>query len=98
MSQPLPPATPGATSYGAAEVTAPPYSDRPVAIRGPESLGGLLLILAGLVAAISLVLHWVAHHDVSGWALVRRLPRLCIPALQRGTRGGVPQMAALVGS
>jgi hypothetical protein len=77
MSEPLLPATPGATSYGATsygapEVTAPHYSDRPVAIRGPESLGGLLLILAGLVAAVSLVLHWLAHHDVSGWGLVRR--------------------------
>jgi hypothetical protein len=71
MSEPLPPATPGATPYGASEVTAPHYSDRPVAIRGPESLGGLLLILAGLVAAVSLVLHWLAHHDVSGWGLVR---------------------------
>lgn len=51
--------------------TAPEYSDRPVAIRGPESLGGLLLILAGIVAAISLVLDWEADDDVSGWSLVR---------------------------
>jgi hypothetical protein len=71
MSEPLLPATPGATSHGASEVTAPHYSDRPVAIRGPESLGGLLLILAGLVAAVSLVLHWLTHSDVSGWGLVR---------------------------
>ena len=68
MSEPFPPATP---SSGASPVTAPPYSDRPVAIRGPESLGGLLLILAGLVAAVSLVLHWVTHRDVSGWDLLR---------------------------
>jgi hypothetical protein len=72
MSEPFPPATPGATSYGAPETTAPAYSDRPVAIRGPESLGGLLLILAGLVAAVSLVLHWVDDSDVSGWGLVRQ--------------------------
>jgi hypothetical protein len=75
MSEPFLPATPAATSTrastGSSEVTAPPYSDRPVAIRGPESLGGLLLILAGLVGAVSLVLHWLAHRDVSGWALVR---------------------------
>jgi hypothetical protein len=71
MSEPLPPATPDPTTHGASEVTAPPYSDRPVAIRGPESLGGLLLILAGLVAAVSLVLHWLAGHDISGWGLVR---------------------------
>jgi hypothetical protein len=72
MSEPLLPATPGATAYGAPETTTPPYSDRPVAIRGPESLGGLLLILAGLVAAVSMVLHWLAHSDVSGWGLLRR--------------------------
>jgi hypothetical protein len=71
MSEPIPPATPGATAHGASEATVPPYSDRPVAIRGPESLGGLLLILAGLVAAVSLVLHWVAHRDASGWSLLR---------------------------
>src|SRR4051812_39559756 len=72
MSEPFPPATPGATSYGAPETTAPAYSDRPVAIRGPESLGGLLLILAGLVAAVSLVLHWLDGSDVSGWGLLRQ--------------------------
>jgi hypothetical protein len=72
MSEPIPPATPGATAYGGAETTAPPYSDRPVAIRGPESLGGLLLILAGIVAAVSLILHWLADRDVSGWGLVRK--------------------------
>src|SRR6478609_7500868 len=72
MSEPFPPATPGATAYGPTETTAPPYSDRPVAVRGPESLGGLLLILAGLVAAVSLVLDWLAHSDVSGWGLVRK--------------------------
>jgi len=72
MSEPFPPATPGATAYGAPETTSPHYSDRPVAVRGPESLGGLLLILAGLVAAVSLVLHWLDGSDVSGWGLVRQ--------------------------
>jgi hypothetical protein len=72
MSEPFPPATPGTTAYSAAEPTTPPYSARPVAIRGPESLGGLLLILAGLVAAVSLVLHWIADRDVSGWGLLRQ--------------------------
>src|SRR3954469_15943712 len=71
MSEPLPPAKPGATAYGAPEAPTPAYSDRPVAIRGPESLGGLLLILAGLVAAGSLVLHWLHVQDVSGWGLAR---------------------------
>ena len=72
MSEPIPPATPGATAYGGAETTAPPYSDRPVAIRGPESLGGLLLIIAGIVAAVSLILHWLDGRDISGWGLVRK--------------------------
>jgi hypothetical protein len=70
MSEPIPPARPGATAYGA-ETTAPPYSDRPVAFRGPESLGGLLLILAGIAAGISLLLDWLERGDVSGWGLLR---------------------------
>jgi hypothetical protein len=51
--------------------TTPEYSARPVTVRGPESLGGLLLILAGIVAAVSLLLDWLADEDVSGWSLVR---------------------------
>jgi hypothetical protein len=51
--------------------TAPAYSSEPVAYRGPESLGGLLLILAGIAAAISLVLDWLADEDGTGLDLVR---------------------------
>jgi hypothetical protein len=51
--------------------TAPVYSAEPVARRGPESLGGLLLILAGIAAALSLVLEWLADGDDTGWDLVR---------------------------
>jgi hypothetical protein len=73
MSEPDSP--PGATAYSGApaptDSTVPPYSDRPVAVRGPESLGGLLLILAGIAAAVSLVLDWIDGRDVSGWTLVR---------------------------
>ena len=72
MSEPNSASTPGSTAYGTGEATAPAYSDQPVAIRGPESLGGLLLILAGLVAAVSLILHWLDGHDVSGWGFVRK--------------------------
>ena len=54
------------------DTTAPPYSSRPVAVRGPDALGGLLLILAGIAAAISLLLDWLADDDVSGWGLVLR--------------------------
>jgi hypothetical protein len=52
--------------------TTPGYSNDPVAVRGPESLGGLLLILAGIAAAISLPLRWVAGDGDTGWSLVRR--------------------------
>src|SRR5215218_10148999 len=72
MSDPeYPPA--GATPYATApaEATQPEYSDRPVAVRGPESLGGLLLILAGIAAGISLLLDWIDGRDISGWTLVR---------------------------
>lgn len=51
--------------------TAPAYSAEPVARRGPDSLGGLLLILAGVAAAVSLVLEWLADGDDTGWDLVR---------------------------
>ncbi len=71
MSEPLPPAQPGATAFGGPDATTPPYDDRPVAFRGPESLGGLLLILAGIAAGISLLLDWLKDDDVSGWGLLR---------------------------
>lgn len=51
--------------------TTPVYSAEPVAYRGPESLGGLLLILAGIAAAVSLALDWLADVDGTGWDLVR---------------------------
>ena len=51
--------------------TSPQYTDGPVAVRGPESLGGLLLILAGIAAGVSLLLDWLQDSDVSGWGLVR---------------------------
>jgi hypothetical protein len=78
---PVPPGTPPSTGAGATAYpssgnpdayTSPRYSDAPVAFRGPDSLGGLLLILAGVAAAISLLLDWLAADDVSGWGLVRR--------------------------
>ena len=51
--------------------TAPVYSDRPVAFRGPDSLGGLLLLLAGFAAAVSLFLDWLRDREETGWSLVR---------------------------
>ena len=66
------------TPIGATAASGPPpggtavaYSDQPVARRGPDSLGGLLLILAGIAAAISLVLDWLADRDGTGLDLVR---------------------------
>lgn len=51
---------------------APEYSTRPVVIRRPDMLAALLLILAGIAAALSLVLRWLAHDDTTGMTLVRR--------------------------
>jgi hypothetical protein len=76
MTEREPAPSTGPTAYlpsqgGDAGYTAPDYSAKPVALRGPESLGGLLLILAGIAAAISLILDWIDGDDVSGWGLVR---------------------------
>jgi hypothetical protein len=73
MSEPVQPA--GATAYSGSappEPTAPPYSEKPVAFRHPESLGGLLLILAGIAAGVSLLLDWLDGSDISGLSLVRK--------------------------
>ena len=51
--------------------TAPEYSTRPVVVRRPDVLASLLLILAGIAAALSLVLRWLAGHDTTGLTLVR---------------------------
>ena len=62
----------GATASGPpTDTTTPVYSAEPVAARGPDSLGGLLLILAGIAAAISLVLDWVDGEDTTALDLVR---------------------------
>jgi hypothetical protein len=78
MSEQPPPTTTGeparaSDDSGSAppERTAPEYSERPVALRHPEGLGGLLLILAGIAAGISLLLDWLADDDASGLTLVR---------------------------
>jgi hypothetical protein len=78
MSEQPPPTPTGepprATADGGSappERTAPEYSERPVAFRRPESLGGLLLILAGIAAGISLLFDWLADDDASGLTFVR---------------------------
>jgi hypothetical protein len=70
----------GATSYSGAPAagaagagaTAPEYSTRPVAFRRPDVLAALLLLLAGVAAAVSLLLRWLRGSDVTGRQLVRR--------------------------
>jgi hypothetical protein len=57
---------------GAAGATAPDYSTRPVAVRRPDVLAGLLLLLAGLAAGVSLLLRWLDVDESSGLDLVRR--------------------------
>jgi hypothetical protein len=53
-------------------VTAPEYSDRPVAVRRPDVVAALLFLLAGIAAATSLVMRWVHGDAVTGWGLMRR--------------------------
>lgn len=56
---------------GAGAVTTPDYTGRPVAFRRPDGVAGLLLVLAGIAAGASLVLHWVTASDVTGLGLMR---------------------------
>jgi hypothetical protein len=66
------PAYPGDRYAGApGTATAPDYTGRPVAFRRPDALAGLLLVLAGVAAGVSLLLHWVHASDVTGWDLIR---------------------------
>jgi hypothetical protein len=52
--------------------TTPQYSTQPVVVRRPDAVAGLLLLLAGIAAAISLILDWVPGTDLTGWDLLRR--------------------------
>ena len=65
------PPPPGSLAYGSS-VTSPDYSPRPVAIRRPDVLAALFLILAGAAAGISLTLRWLTTDDATGLDLVRR--------------------------
>ncbi len=57
---------------GAGPTPAPDYSPRPVAVRRPDTLGALLLLLAGLAAGFSLLLRWLEDDDATGLDLVQR--------------------------
>jgi hypothetical membrane protein len=65
----------GETAYGRpgapVEATTPAYSTRPVAARRPDPLAALALLLAGIVAAVSLLVTWLAHSQATGWTLLR---------------------------
>ncbi len=52
--------------------TAPKYSTTPIAVRRPDAFAALMLVLAGIAAAVSLFLDWIAGEDESGLDLVRR--------------------------
>ena len=49
--------------------TSPQYSTSPVTVRRPDVLAGLLLVLAGIAAGVSLLLDWV--QDENGLDLVQ---------------------------
>ncbi|SNR99666.1 hypothetical protein SAMN06893096_101260 [Geodermatophilus pulveris] len=57
---------------GYAPRTVPEHPDRPVRRRRPAGLAGLLLLLAGTAAGLSLLLRWLPGSDLTGADLVRR--------------------------
>ncbi|SDG07361.1 hypothetical protein [Klenkia brasiliensis] len=54
------------------QTTAPAWSTKPVAVRRPDSVASLLLLLAGVAAALSLLLPWVPD-GATGLELARRV-------------------------
>lgn len=62
-SGPLPP--PGYGLRPAQQPWAPPAR-----VRRPDGLASLLLLLAGIAAAVSLLLRWLPGSDLTGWDLV----------------------------
>jgi hypothetical protein len=61
----------GYATAGENYYTTPQYTTQPVAVRRPDLLAGLLLLLAGAAAAISLFLDWLAGESVTGLDLVK---------------------------
>ena len=64
--------TGGTPGSGEAYATAPQYSIQPVAVRRPDPLASLLLLLAGIAAGVSLLLSWLPDSNLTGLDLVRR--------------------------
>ncbi|MGY1602652.1 hypothetical protein [Geodermatophilus sp. SYSU D00815] len=68
------PTTAGPAGYGQAgegSATTPQYSTQPVAVRKGDALAGLLLILAGIAAGVSLLLSWLPGDETRGWDILR---------------------------
>ena len=65
----------GQPAYGQgvppAGTTAPDWSSRPVSVRRPDAVAGLLLVLAGVAAGVSLLLHWVHGSGDTGFVILR---------------------------
>jgi hypothetical protein len=62
----------GPVGAGENYYTAPQYTTTPIALRRPDALAALLLVLAGVAAAASLLLRWVSGEEPNGLDLVRR--------------------------
>jgi hypothetical protein len=52
--------------------TTPKYTTAPIALRRPDAFAALMLVLAGVAAAVSLFLNWLSEEEESGLDLVRR--------------------------
>jgi hypothetical protein len=52
--------------------TAPKYTTTPIALRRPDPFAALMLVMAGVAAAVSLLLPWVDGEQPNGLDLVRR--------------------------
>jgi len=52
--------------------TTPKYTTAPIALRRPDAFAALMLVLAGVAAAVSLFLNWLRQEEESGLDLVRR--------------------------
>ncbi|MCA0146153.1 hypothetical protein [Blastococcus sp. LR1] len=67
---------PATTEMSAASMpggaTAPSWSTDRTVFRRPDPWAGVLLLLAGLAAGVSLVLRWLADDDATGLDFVRR--------------------------
>ena len=85
----------GHEGYGQG-TTAPPYTNRPVPVRRPDVLGGLLLVLAGVSAAVSLALPWVHTSDQNGLSILRRSLRTLTDDRSAFISDGWWQPAAIV--